>query len=176
MTFICSQDSPLPFKSNSFRLVVLRHVLEHLYSPKKCTCRSVSGFTERWLGRFGGAQCQLFGKASLRCFLAQLGFAETPSPLHTGHTKTVLRAGWFSESSCDQCLLQAFHLDISLVAPKTSHCSDGKVAAWDSFLVAIAPSDLPSTGRSPKSVGAKGGLTPSLAVIKLAVKTTLQEG
>lgn len=34
MTFICSQDSPLPFKSNSFRLVVLRHVLEHLYSPK----------------------------------------------------------------------------------------------------------------------------------------------
>lgn len=34
MTFICSQDSTLPFKSNSFRLVVLRHVLEHLYSPQ----------------------------------------------------------------------------------------------------------------------------------------------
>jgi len=32
---ICSQDFPLPFKSGSFRLVVMHHVLEHLTSPRR---------------------------------------------------------------------------------------------------------------------------------------------
>jgi ubiquinone/menaquinone biosynthesis C-methylase UbiE len=32
---LCSDSLSLPFKSNAFRLVVLRHVLEHLPSPRQ---------------------------------------------------------------------------------------------------------------------------------------------
>ncbi len=35
MLFLCSDSMLLPFKSNTFRLVVLRHVLEHLPSPRQ---------------------------------------------------------------------------------------------------------------------------------------------
>ncbi|MFN4180932.1 MAG: class I SAM-dependent methyltransferase [Armatimonadota bacterium] len=32
---VCSDSLPLPFKSQTFHLVVLRHTLEHLFSPKQ---------------------------------------------------------------------------------------------------------------------------------------------
>ncbi|MCS7187809.1 MAG: class I SAM-dependent methyltransferase [Armatimonadetes bacterium] len=32
---VCSDSLPLPFKSQTFHLVLLRHSLEHLFSPKK---------------------------------------------------------------------------------------------------------------------------------------------
>lgn len=35
ITAICSDSLPLPFKPQTFHLVVLRHTLEHLFSPKQ---------------------------------------------------------------------------------------------------------------------------------------------
>lgn len=84
---LCSDSHSLPFKSNTFRLVVLCHVLEHLYSPRQVLCE-----VYRVLGRGGWVALEVPNADSLGRQVYRHLWNSWDLPRHLHHfTPTTLR-------------------------------------------------------------------------------------